>query len=177
MKKEKVTLIKPKKEQTKNNSALLSALASLIIGIILFTDSGKAIIITFYCIGAVFLLVGIFNFISYYKTKKQLNIEDNNKLVLAASALFIGIIILLLSSTIEKFLRFILGIILIFNGLRNIIISIQTRNYIPIVIGLIFVGTGLYTILVGNIILQVVGILLIVSSIVDFVGILANNKK
>ncbi len=177
MKKEKATLIKPKKEGERNNSKLLSAILTLVLGIILFTDSSKAVIIVFYCIGVVFLLVGIFHFISYYKTKKELHIEDNNKLILATSALFIGIVILILSSAIEKFLRFILGIILIFNGLRNIVVSLQIKNYVPILIGIVFVGMGLYTILAENIVLQIVGALFILSSIVDFVSMFTSLKK
>ncbi len=176
MKKEKVTLIKPKKEK-ENDPKWLSAIISLVLGIILFTNSSKAVITIFYCIGAVFILVGIYHLIRYYKMKKELNIEDNNKLVLGASAIFIGIIILILSGAIETFIRFILGIILLFNGLRNTFVSLQTKNYITLVIGLVFIAMGLYTILAENIVLQIIGIFLIASSIVDFVNIFIERKK
>ena len=100
---------------------ILGPILMLVLGIILLTNSSKAVILVFYVIGAIFILVGIWNLVSYYKMKKELNIEDNGKLVLGTSTLFIGIVILILSGAIETFLRFIIGIILIFNGLKNAI--------------------------------------------------------
>ena len=47
------------------------------------------------------------------KYKKELNMEDNSKLVLGTSAVFVGIVIVILSGAIETFLRFIIGILLL----------------------------------------------------------------
>lgn len=182
MKEEKTTLIKPKKtkknkkDEENKNLKILGPILLLILGIILLTNSSKAVIIVFYCIGAIFILVGLYNLLLYYKTKKELNIEDNNKLVLGSTTLFIGIMVLLLSGAIETFLRFIIGIILIYNGLKNVIISLRNRNYITLIIGIVLIGMGLYTILAENIIFQIIGALLIISSIVEFIGLLSTKK-
>lgn len=176
MKKEKTTLIKPKKSKEKEKLKLFEPIVMLILGIILLTDSSKAVILVFYFIGVIFIMVGGYNLFSYYKMKKELNIEDNSKLVLGTSTLFIGIIILLLSGAIETFLRFIIGIILIYNGLKNFLIAISAKNYMTLIIGITLIGMGLYTIFAENIIFQIIGVLLIVASIVDFIGILSQKK-
>lgn len=178
MKEEKTTLIKPKKRKEKEskNLKIIGPILMLILGIILLTNSSKAVIIVFYCIGALFILIGAYNFIRYYQLKKDLNIEDNNKLILGTSTLFIGILTLLLSGAIETFLRFIIGILLIYNGLKNAVISLNSKNYISLLIGIALIGMGLYTILADNILFQIVGVLLIIASVVDFVGLLSQKK-
>lgn len=178
MKEEKTTLIKPKKKKEKetDNLKILGPILMLILGIILLTNSSKAVIIVFYSIGAVFILTGIFNLIRYYQLKKEMNIEDNSKLVLGTSMIFIGVLILILSGAIETFLRFIIGIILIYNGLKNAILSLNTKNYVTLIIGISLISMGLYTILAENIIFQIVGVLLIISSVVDFIGLLSTRS-
>ncbi len=182
MKEEKTTLIKPKKgkenkkETDAKNLKILGPILLLVLGIILLTNSSKAVIIVFYCIGAIFILVGIYNLLAYYKIKKKLKLEDNNKMVLGATTLFIGIMVLLLSGAIETFLRFIIGVVLIYNGLKNVMISLRSKNYFTLIIGIVFIGMGLYTILAENIIFQIIGVLLIISSIVDFIGLLSQKK-
>lgn len=179
VKKEKTTLIKPKKvkENEKNELKILTPIIMLILGIILLTDSSKAVIIIFYIIGAIFLLIGIYNLISYYKLKKELNIEDNNKLILSTSTLFIGIVILLLSGAIETFLRFIIGFVLIYSGIRNTVVALHGKNYFILIVGIGLIGIGLYTILAQNIVLQIIGALLIIASIIDFVNLLNPKNK
>ena len=97
-------------------------------------------------------------------------------MVLGATTLFIGIMVLLLSGAIETFLRFIIGVVLIYNGLKNVMISLRSKNYFTLIIGIVFIGMGLYTILAENIIFQIIGVLLIISSIVDFIGLLSQKK-
>lgn len=178
MKEEKTTLIKPKKKKDKtlDYSKILGPILLLILGIILLTNSSKVVIIVFYIIGAIFVLVGAYNLISYYKMKKELNIEDNSKLVLGTSAVFVGIVIIILSGAIETFLRFIIGILLLYHGLRNTITALQTKNYVTLLIGIVLIGMGLYTILAENILFQIVGALLIIASVVDFIGLLSTKK-
>lgn len=175
----KTTLIKPKKVKEKEAKKLeiLGPLLMLIVGIILFTNSSKAVIFVFYCIGILIILFGTYHLISYYRLKKEVKIEDNQKLVLGSSSIFIGIVTILLASAIETFLRFILGAILIINGIQKTILSLNQRNYIVLTEGILFIGIGLYTILAENIVFQIVGVLLIVSSVIDFVNFVKMQKN
>ena len=179
MKEIKATLIKPKKKKEKQmkDREYLGPLLMLLLGIILFTNSSKAIIYVFYAIGACIFLFGVYHLLSYYRLKKKLTLEDNQKMVLGTSSIFIGILIILLASAIETFLRFILGFILLLNGLKKIWFSFYQRNYIVLLEGIIFIGIGLYTILAENIVLQIIGILLIISSVIDFFSYLLIKKN
>ena len=178
VKKEKITLIKPKKHHKKETKdfKIIEPILLFILGIILLTNSSKIVIIVFYVIGSIFALIGIYNLISYHKLKKDLGIEDTTKLVFGTSTLFIGFMILILSSAIETFLRFIIGILLLYNGLKNTLIAINIKNYYTLPIGILLIGMGLYTILAENIILQIIGVLLITASVIDFLGMIPTKK-
>ena len=179
MKKEKTSLIKPKRireKETKNYELILS-IVMLMIGIILFTNSNKAIVIICYIIGVITTLFGSFNLLNYYRMKNELNIENNFNLITGVLSVFIGIIIIILASAIENFLRFIIGLILLLNGLKRIKLSIDYRLYFELVLSIILIALGLYTILAENIIFNIIGLLLIISSTFDIFKFFQKPKK
>ncbi len=104
MKKEKTTLIKPKKIKDKEpqKTTLIFSLISLVLGIILLTSSTKAVIVVCYMIGGIVTLFGIYHLFRYYKLKQELKIEDNQKLIFGVTFLFIGLVIVILSSALEE---------------------------------------------------------------------------
>ena len=177
MKKEKITLIKPKKVKEKKllNAEIIKIVLSLLIGIILLTNSSNAVIFVCYCLGSILLTFGIFQLLSYYRLKKELNVENNSKMILGTITIFSGLLIIILSSTLETFLRFIIGLVLIYNGLKKVIISLNNNNSFNLAIGISFIAMGLYTIFAENIIFQIVGILLIISAILDIITYLKNK--
>ncbi len=178
MKSQKTKLIKPQKNRKKNiNLELIGAIIMFITGLILITNSSKAVIIICYCIGILISLFGGFNLLNYYRLKKELKIENTTNLIIGVITVFIGIITIILASAIETFLRFIIGLILILNGLSKIKISIDNQNYIIMTIGIVLVGIGLYTVLAENIVFIIVGSLLILSSIIDIIKYFKNQKK
>lgn len=179
MKTQKTTIIKPQKvkEKEKKNYDLIGSIIMLIIGIILLTNSSKAVIIVCYCIGGAIAAFGAYNLINYYRLKKELNIENNTNLILGVTTIFIGIIIIILASAIETFLRFIIGAVLVVSGIKKIKSSIDFRNYFVLTAGIILVAIGLYTILAENIIFAIVGLLLIVSSVLDIIKYIQEQKK
>ncbi len=179
MKREKTTLIKPKKTKEKEpkKTTLIFSLITLILGIILLTSSTKAVIIVCYIIGGIVALFGIYHLFRYYKLKQELKIEDNQKLILGVAFLAIGLVIIILSSVLETCLRFIIGFSLIVNGIKKAIIAINNRDSLILILGLMFIAMGLYTILAENIIFQIVGILLILSSSIDILNLFITKKK
>lgn len=173
MKEEKTTLIKPQKIKEKENERLkmLTPLILLIIGIILFTNSDKLIILICYVIGFAVLIFGIYNLIKYYRLKKELNFDDNTSLVIGGSISFLGILIILLASAIEIGIRYIIGFGLIYNGYKKLTISFSNKNYITLTEGIILILLGLYSILAKNIVFTIIGLLLIISSIIDLINL------
>lgn len=179
MKSQKTTIIKPERVKAKEAKKwdIIAPIIMLIIGIILFTNSSTAVVIVCYIIGTIGLVIGGYNLLSYSKLKKELNVEDTNKLILGIAAIAIGLIVIVLSSAIETFLRFIIGIVLISSGIQKTIPSIDNRNYLFLTEGIIFIALGLYTILAENIVFTIIGLLLIISSIMDLINYYKEQKK
>ena len=63
------------------NSNLLSIIISLILGIILITNSNSIVTIAFQIIGVIISIFGIYRFITYFNIKKQFKTEDTNTLI------------------------------------------------------------------------------------------------
>ncbi len=183
MRKEKNTIIKPNKNNSKNleSHKLIYAIITLIFGIILTTNSSKAVIIICYIIGAFSLAVGIFNLIKYYQIKRTTEYIDNNKLLLGLFGIIIGIIFVLLSSAIESFLRFVIGFILLIKGLSKSIDYINKKCYEALIIPILCIAMGLYTILAENVLFMFIGIILIIIALQDIMHYLiissVKNKK
>lgn len=175
MKKEKVTLIKPKKEN--KNKELILPIVLLIVGIILLTNSTKVVIFACYLIGATLLALGIYNLISYYNQKKQFNYENNQNLLFGVILITGGLLTILLASTIEELLRVVIGIILIIHGIKKIFSSIDKKNYLNLFEGVLLIIIGLYTMLSQNVVFMIVGIILIIASVIDFIDIYKQQKK
>lgn len=175
----KTTLIKPKKIKEKEQKQMnfIPPLIMLTVGIILLTNSSKAVIIVCYILGAIVLLFGAIHLIKYYQLKSQLHIEDNQKLIIGIIGVFVGLLIILLSSAIETLLRFIIGFSLLFNGISKISIAISEKNTVSLFEGIVFIIAGLYTILATNIVFQIIGVLLIIASVFDLLTYFKEIKK
>lgn len=178
MKKEKVTIIKPKKvkEHKDINFPFLEPIIILIIGIILFTSSDKLIVLICKIIGILIVIFGIYNLIKYYKIKKEFNYDDNTNLIIGSCTTFIGIITIILASAIEIGIRYIIGFALIYKGYKNITFSLISKDYITLTEGIIYIILGLYSILAKNIIFTIIGLLMIISSIVDLIHLYCQKK-
>lgn len=179
MKNSKTTIIKPQKVKEKENKKLefIASIVMMIIGIILITNSSKAVIIVCYSIGTVISIFGAYHLLNYYRLKKELNIESNPNLIIGVTTLLIGILTMILASAIETFLRFLIGIILIISGIQKAKTSIDRRDHLILLTGIVLIAIGLYTILAENIVFAIVGLFLIISSIIDMIKYIKNQKK
>lgn len=166
--------------QTQNYN-WISILASFIIGIILVTNSNGIVTIAFQIIGAFIALFGIFRLIQFFNIKKQFKTEDNNALISGIIGITIGLLIILLAGVIEVGLRYVLGLFLILNGLNKLGFALTYKNtnkkmYITsITESIILILFGLYTIFFANAALIIIGILLILSAIIDVFSIITNK--
>lgn len=176
MKEEKTTLIKPKKEKDIKDQKLLSSIIMLIIGIILLTNSSKAVIIVCYCLGFISMILGAYNLYNYYNIKTKLHMDNTSNLVIGVASIFIGFIIVILAGAIETFLRFIIGLVLLYNGIKKTMDGVTFKNYVELSIGIVLIACGLYTILAENIVFMIVGALLVISSVIDLIDMYKQKK-
>lgn len=153
-------IINPEK---KKKTPLLLNFLTLILGCMLLTNNNKVVVYTCYIIGAIALVIGLYNLTSKYIFKKEGNIS------LGVYATVLGILLFILGGTIEVTLRMIIGFWLIINGLSKLALSFKVKEkFVPfLVLAIILIGAGMYCILISNILLVVVGAFLIASATID----------
>jgi len=163
--------------QTKNTKVIAS-LITLVLGIILVTNSNQIVTITFQIIGGFIILFGIHHFLKYFKIKKQFKMDDNNALMAGISSITIGLLIIILAGVLEIGLRYILGLILIVHAFNKLNLPLLAQNsnknrFISnLITSIIFLIIGLYTIFFANAALIFIGIVLIISSLLDLLSLL-----
>ena len=153
-------IINPEK---KKKSPLLLSFLILVLGCMLLTNNNKVVVYTCYAIGAISVIIGLFNLFSKQLTKKEGNIS------LGVYATVLGILLFILGGTIEVTLRMIIGFWLILNGLSKLALAFKVKEkFVPfLVLSLVLIGAGMYCILISNILLVVVGAFLIASATID----------
>ncbi len=163
--------------QTKNTKVIAS-LITLVLGIILVTNSNQIVTITFQIIGGFIILFGIHHFLKYFKIKKQFKMDDNNALMAGISSITIGLLIIILAGVLEIGLRYILGLILIVHAFNKLNLALLAQNsnknrFISnLITSIFFLIIGLYTIFFANAALIFIGIVLIISSLLDLLSLL-----
>lgn len=153
-------IINPEK---KKKTPLLLNFLTLVLGCMLLTNNNSIVVYTCYIIGAIALVIGLYNIFSKQLTKKEGNIS------LGVYAVVLGVLLFILGHTIEVTLRMIIGLWLIFNGLSTLALSFKVKEKFVqfLILSIILIGFGMYCILVSNILLVVVGAFLIVSATIN----------
>ncbi len=164
----KTEIIKPKKEKKDNN--LVTPIIYLILGIILAFRSNEAIQLLFYVIGILVIVYGFKSLIDYYKNKNMAQFKNVN-LTIAIVSIILGVLLIILSETLEISIRYILGFFLIYMGISRLLTSISFNNYKnwSTVSNILLILLGLYSIFISNAILVFVGWILIVNAVILFI--------
>lgn len=164
----KTEIIKPKKEKKDNN--LVTPIIYLILGIILAFRSNEAIQLLFYVIGILVIVFGVKSLIDYYKNKNMVQFKNVN-LTIAIVSIILGVLLIILSETLEISIRYILGFFLIYMGISRLLTSISFNNYKnwSTVSNILLILLGLYSIFISNAILVFVGWILIINAVILFI--------
>ena len=158
-----------------SKTSLISAVAFVILGVIMFIDPSSVVKFISYFLGGILILIGLYKTINYYIQDKRLKVVNNNEMAFGITAIILGIIFIFLASAIELLLRFVIGGWVVIAGLNKISQTFYTTNrdskfYSLIVVGLILIGIGLYIILVSNLALSIIGLFMIIYGIIDFIS-------
>lgn len=156
-------------------TSLISAIAFIILGVILFINPETVVKFISYFLGGILILIGIYKTINYYIQDKRLSVVNHNELAFGITAIILGIVFIFLASAIELLLRFVIGGWVLFAGLAKIMQTFYTTNrnskfYSLIVVGLVLIAIGLYIILVSNLALSIIGLFMIIYGIIDFIS-------
>lgn len=165
----KTEIIKPKKPK-KDNSNLVTPIIYLIIGIILAFKSNEAIQLLFYIIGILIIVYGVKSLVDYYKNKSVVQFKNVN-LSIAIISIILGVLIILLSETLEVSIRYLLGFFLIYMGISRLLTSISFNDYKnwTTVSNVLLIILGIYSIFISNAILVFIGWLLIINAVILFI--------
>ncbi len=159
-----------------NVSTLISAIFFFIIGSIIFTNPNGTVKFIAYVLGGLFIIVGLFKIIAYYRSKKK-NLEVNLRDVsVGIVALICGLILVIFSSAVEALIRIIMGAWILFNGINLLTNSIKalknkdTSSKLLIVLSILMIIAGIYMILRNNLMFQMIGLFIIIYSVIEVIG-------
>lgn len=169
----KVTVIKQSKKGKKRS--LIYSIILLILGIFLTFNSGGVLNTIFNILGILVALFGIYRFVTYYRLKSQLKIDDSSILMSAVMSILFGVLIILLSNILTNTIQIITGIWLLFIGISRLsetdLSNLKNKNNLVSVIGAtLIILLGLYTIFSENVVFVILGIILIIYSVLDIIN-------
>ena len=165
---------------------LITSLVLFIIGAILFTNPEDIVILVSQIFGGILAVIGLFNFVFYYRKKSKGLVTNNKEFVSSIVLIIIGMLFIFLAGAFETALRFIMGTWILLSGINKLIAALtlgpRVRNYTSmLIVSIILVIGGMYIILWKNLILSVLGIVIMIYSGIEIYGyiiykIMENSK-
>lgn len=160
----------------KSKSSLVSSIAFLVVGALLFTSADTIVKWLSYIIGGLLILWGIFNAFRYYKAKKSEIQPTTRDLAIAVTLIVIGILCIFLAGVIETAFRLVIGAWVLFTGISRLISALSAEdvkgknNIILIIVAALLIVVGLYILLKSNLLFKGIGILIMVYAAIDIIG-------
>ncbi len=152
--------------------SIIESLIVAILGGLLIWKKEEMASIIFYVFGGMFILAGIIKISIYIYSRR--NEEPNTyNIVYGLLAIAIGIIIIACSSAIATILRVAIGVWIIYCAFLRIITSFKLKNtnfklwIFTLIVALVMLGCGLFIAINSGTIIMVIGILMLVSSVID----------
>jgi len=164
-----------------NKDSLLKSILFLILGVILFTNPGGILKFLSYIVGGILVIIGVLNILSYLKTQKKLNIEDNKKLISGIILIVLALVVVLFSSFIETTIRLVFGGWIIYSGVSKLIEAINIKDdkttfYVTLVISILMIICGFYIAITANLVFSLLGLFIMIYAILDIVSYVMKKK-
>lgn len=150
---------------------LIYALLFLTFGILLLNKTDDIISIASKVIGGVIAIIGVVKVLLYVYRKGKLGDYSLTELVIGILLISLGVLLIIVSSTLSFAIRIIIGVWIVFAGINRIIFSISIRQLDKRGFW-IYLGTALLMILLGMLIIsgiidQLIGLLIIVYAVME----------
>lgn len=165
-----------------SQSSLLNSILFFVIGAILFTAADKVIQAVSIGIGIILAVIAVIEFTLFYlSTKKEYIDNKTGDLIFGIVLLILAIIFIFFSSIVEHFIRFIVGSWILFSGIMRLINALTMNNkntkFIPLlIVSILLIAVGIYTIVIGNIIIQYIGIIMMIYAVIETIGYIFYTK-
>ena len=164
-----------------SKKSLIGSLLFLFFGALIFAYPNIVISTAAIIVGVLILLYGIFTIIkNYYETKHDSNTSSLGS-ILGITSIIVGILFIVLASSIAQIVQYILGAWIIFIGIERLIVALsmgKSNNQFvtQLVIAILLLSAGIYTLLRANLPLQIVGLVMMIYAVLEIIGYITNKK-
>ena len=164
-------------EKIFKKSGWLSIIESVIfavLGLIVIWHPEGTVKVISYIIGIAFIALGIYKVFNYLSSKGKYDFY-NYDFLYGLMAIIIGIVAIVYSTTIGSVFRVIIGVWIIYSSFMRIGLSLKLKNQgfsvwvYSLILALIMLVLGLVITLNQGAIIQTIGVLMIVSSVIDII--------
>ncbi|MCI9063715.1 MAG: hypothetical protein HFJ17_03840 [Clostridia bacterium] len=154
--------------------SIIESVVFAILGLILIYEPDGTLNWISNILGAIFIIVGIYKIINYFLSKGENEIY-NHEMIYGLMAVIIGIITIKYSTTIASIFRIIIGVWIIYSSLIRINLSLKLKGMdinvwlYSLILAIIMFICGLYIIMNAGTIIMTIGMVMVISSIIDII--------
>lgn len=154
--------------------SIIESLIFLVLGIILIWKPEETVKVATYCLGIVFIVIGIYKVLNYFLRDGKNEIY-NYDMAYGLIAIIIGMCTIIFSSTISSIFRIVIGIWIIYTSTirMNLALklkSIDTNVWIySLLLAIMMFICGLYITLNSGTIIVTIGIFMVVYSVIELI--------
>lgn len=162
--------------------SLISSIAFLILGAIMFTRPEAIILFISYVLGGIMILIGAFKCIKNYLDVKKDNTISSKEMIAGILLIVIGLVFIFLANVIEALVRLVIGGWILFTGINRLINALHLNKktrmfFIFLILAILLILAGLYTILEANLAFKTIGLILMVYSLLEIIGYIFNRQE
>lgn len=154
--------------------SILESVIFAILGAILIWKPEGTVKVVSWILGLIFIIIGVYKIINYISAKGKYDFF-NYDLIYGLMAAVIGIVTICYSSTIGSIFRVIIGIWIIYSSFIRISLSVKLKNLklniwvYSLILAMIMFICGLYITMNSGAVIVTIGVMMIVSSIIDII--------
>lgn len=153
---------------------ILESVLFAILGLILILKPEETVKAISYILGAIFILIGIYKIITYFKEKGKDDIYNYN-LIYGVMVVVIGLISIIYSTTIGTIFRIIIGIWIVYSAVVRASSALKLKNLnsniwiYAFILSIAMFACGLYVVLNEGAVIVTIGTLMVVYAVMDIV--------
>lgn len=164
--------------KTVQTNAVVQSILFIVLGLVLLLIPGITLVTVVYLIGTIFAVSGVLSLVAYFR-EKSANYRMSGALATGILLLLIALFMFIFPAAVAGFFAIILGLVLMLCGVFNVVRATPLRMVAPgfwitnVLVGILVAIGGVVIIWnpfeTTELMVQVLGVLLIVSGISDLV--------
>lgn len=154
--------------------SILESIVFALLGLILIWHPDTTVKVISYVLGIAFIALGAYKLFNYLSAKGKYDFY-NYDFLYGIMAIIIGIVVIIYSTTIGSIFRIVIGIWIIYSSFMRIGLSMKLKAQgfnvwvYSLILALIMLALGLFITLNAGAIIQTIGVMMIISSVIDII--------